>query len=196
MGLDIGFNLYKKKPFDEERKLVEADLDIYTNVCGRTDTTYSWGEHFKFNKESTETPVFQKELDGKEEKLAEFSVKYKFLPLETFKETVMYAVNETFEICQGEKLDLLKRINSYKEEIKELRDLQKDCTEDQNYAFGRWEKMIQANKQMIEELQEYYDSYNDEDYQYTHAIAVKDLLEDMEKYLKEDKYYVIPYYSY
>ena len=196
MGLDIGFSLYKKKPFDGEGKLVEADLDIYTNVCGRTDTTCSWGEYFKFNNESTETPVFQKGLDGKEEKLEEFSVKYKYLPLETFKETVMHTVNETFETCQNEKLELLKRIDSYKQEIKELRDLQKECTEDQEYAFDRWEQQITANKQMIEELQEHYDSYNDEDYQYTHAVAVKELLEDMEKYLKEDEYYVIPYYSY
>lgn len=196
MGLDIGFNLYEKKPFDEKGELVNVENIDTPYVSGRTDVTYSWGKHFKFNHESTETPVFQKGLDGKEDKLEEFSIKYRFLPFEDFKQTVTDAINETIEDCGKEKIDLLKQIKFYTQEIKELRDLQKDCSENQKYAFDRWEEDIRDYKKCVEDITDSYKTFDEEDYNYTHALWVKSLLEEMEKYLNEDKYYIIPYFSY
>lgn len=195
MGLEIGFDLYKKEPLDKEGKFIEADIETPW-VCGRTETTYSWGEEFTFNQTETITPVFQKGLKDKVEKLEEYSEKYSLITLEEFKEPILKAIKEAINQRDEDKLNLVKDISKYEKEIKELRELQKTCTEDQEFAFNKWEEKIEELKEKISYAHESYDEYDDEDYDYTHALWVKDLLEKMEEYLKEDKYYVVPFYSY
>lgn len=197
MGLEIGFNLYEKKPLDEEDKYVLASVEPECSyVCGRTDTTYSWSTYFTFNQKDTITPVFQEALKDKVEKLDDFSQKYKLISFEDFKEPIMSAIKEVIEDKDTSKLNIRKTIFKYKNEINELRELQQKCTEDNEFAFDKWEEQIQNLKTDISELEDSYDTYEEEDYDYSHAIAVKELLEEMEKYLKEDRYYVIPFYSY
>lgn len=200
MGLDIGYTLYKKEPFDKENKLVDADLpedSIYDRwSCGRCEVNDSWGELFKFEDTKTVVPVFQKGLADKVQKLEEYSDEYKLVDFAEFKRIVFEAVQQVYEDAAKAKSDIWKRINKRKKEIEELRDLQKDCSEDQEYAFNRWTEEINDLKEANESDEEYWDTYDEEDYDYAHAKKLEKLIRQMEEDLKEDKYYVIPYFSY
>lgn len=195
MGLEIGFNLYKKAPFDEKLERVDSGID--TNwVCGRTKSTGSWGELFKFNAKDSVTPVFQKELDEYVYTSEDYTEKYMYTDFDDFKSAVMDAVNSDLDECHQTKQSMYKQVKDLREKIVELRDLQKSCTEDNSYAFDRWEEQIQDYADSIRSLQDDLSDFEDDDYQYGHAIAVKELLEEMEKYVKKDEYYVVPYFSY
>lgn len=198
MGQEIGFDLYEKAPFDKDRTLIAVkNLGDYY-VCGRTDSTNSWGDLFKFEHTSEDTPVFQEGLIGKEYRSVDddFVRHYVACDFDEFKQHVMTSVTDDFDACDKDKRALLTSINNLKKSNGELRELQKTCTEEQSYAFDRWEEEIHENKQSIAELTEAYAEYDDDDYVYLHAKWVKELLEDMERYIKEDKYYVIPFFSY
>lgn len=195
MGLDIGFNLYEKKPFDEKGEFVLPDLTTPW-VCGRTNSTNSWGELFKFGRDDSEVPVFQKELDGKSRTFDSFTEKYVFTDFENFKSTVMSSVDDDLAECHATKQAMHRRINELREKISELRELQKTCTEENGYAFDRWEEHIRGYTENIHNLQEDLTDFEDNDYEYCHAIAVRELLADMERYIKENKYYVIPIFSF
>ena len=197
MGQDIGFSLYEKKPFDEEGKWVSVK-DIETpNVCGRTNSTNSWGLYFEFNADGSTTPVFQKTLNKKLlDSDDSYKNKLKLMSFKDFKENIMQAVENDLQEAQQDKFSYLTSIDGYEKDIKELRELQRNCTEDQSYAFDRWEQNIRDYKECIDNIREGYRTFNEEDYNYTHAIAVKELINEMEKYLEENKYYVVPYYSY
>ncbi len=195
MGLDIGFDLYEKKPFDEKGEFVPSGLTTPW-VCGRTNSTNSWGELFKFGGDDTEVPVFQKELDGKSHTFDSFTEKYVFTEFENFKSAVMSSVDDDLAECHATKQTMRRRINELREKISELRELQKTCTEENSYAFDRWGEDISDYTENIHNLQEDLADFEDNDYEYNHAIAVRELLADMERYVKEDKYYVIPVFSF
>ena len=200
MGLDIGYNLYHKKPMDEENKLLmvnEDDIGLQNNVRGRTDTTYSWGEYFDFSNPGKDiVPVFQKGLDGKSRSEGSYLAEYRYMDFGKFKDRVMSAVEDAFAEARRDKVEYIKSINDKKKEIEELRGLQKTCSKGQEYAFDRWEERIQELKECINDIQEEYDTFDDDDYGDTHAVYVKHLLENMERDLKKDEYYVIPYFSF
>ena len=61
MGLEIGYYLYEKKPLDEEGKYINAPIETKW-ACGRCNSTYSWGEMFKFESNKETCPVFQEGL--------------------------------------------------------------------------------------------------------------------------------------
>jgi hypothetical protein len=192
MGQEIGFHLYKKADFAESGKLVDAESLETPIVCGRTEATCFWGALFRFSTEKTVVPVFQKELDGFEDEQA----KYELADFEDFKTRVVSAVRSEYDSCYEEKRDAYKKIKDSRAEIDELRELQRKCTEDNSYAFDRWEKRIQDLKELIADQEDYVRTYDDEDYNYTHAKHVEELLCSMEKYLKEGEYLVVPYYSF
>lgn len=195
MGLDIGYHLYEKKPLDEENKFIKPNIETGW-VCGRCDVTYSWGEMFKFGADKEAIPVFQEGLKGKIQEYPEgYRVEFNFVDFEDFKDIVKKAVDETFEEGQENRLALLRNNLRDKERIKDLRKLQMDCTEDQEFAFDKWSEEIEEIQSGIDERQELYDRYEEEDYSYHHAVRVKELLEEVEKRLKDDKYYVVPYFS-
>lgn len=192
MGQEIGFNIYKKDELEKNKRLVEVEGVDLPFVCGRTDSTNSWGELFSFTKEKTITPVFQKELDGFED---DYST-YKLVDFEDFKKCVLDVVKKDLDDSFKDKCAIYKHINEMKEEIGELRELQRDCTEDQSYAFNRWEEAISTLKDSIRESEEYVKDFDTEDYTGSHAKYTKDLLMSMEKYLEKDEYLVIPFYSF
>lgn len=195
MGLDIGYHLYDKKKVDEENKFVEADIETKW-ACGRCNVTYSWGEMFKFGVGKEIVPVFQEGLKGKIQEYSEdYEVEFNFVKFEDFRDIVKKAIDETFEEGRENKLALLRNNLKDKEKIKDLRKLQMECTEDQEFAFDKWSEEINELQSGIDDRQDIYDKYEEEDYSYCHAIYVKELLEEMTKYLKEDKYYVVPYFS-
>lgn len=198
MGLDLGYNLYEKKPFDTENKLVEVKTDDYDErwMCGRCAVNYSWGDLFEFNHEKTIVPVFQKSLDGKAQKLEEYEEDYKFYSFDEFKRHILEAVQRVYSDALAAKSDARKRIKEREEQIKELRELQKDCSAEQEYAFNRWADEIDELKAANIEDKKYIESYEEDDYDYWHAKRIEELVRLMEEDLKEDKYYVIPYYSF
>lgn len=195
MGLDIGYHLYEKKPVDTENKYIEAGIETGW-VCGRCSATYAWGEMFKFEKEKETCPVFQEGLKDKKESLEEYSVEFKYVKFKDFKDNIINTLNQIYEKGREEMRNLLKENSRDKERIKELRELQKSCTKHQEFAFNKWSEEINELQDAINNRSEYYDTYKEEDYDYSHADYVKDLLEEMEKHIKEDKYYVVPYFSY
>lgn len=195
MGLDIGFKLYEKKPFDEEGKLVGANIDIDDNwLCGWGKANESFGKgYFKFGEHYV-IPVFQKGLKDKVYTSEGFSEKYDYVPFEDFRYDAELTLNEIDEEAADTVKDYLKRIKANEAQIKELRDEQRKCTEEESYAFERWGEEIDNLKERNEAMQSYVDEpFEDDDVR--QAKNVRGLLDAMERYLKEDKYYVIPYFS-
>lgn len=194
MGLDIGYYLYEKKPLDDEGKYIKPDIDTLT-VCGKCDVVYSWGNLFEFINEKEICPVFQEGLKNKKESLEEYSIEYKLVDFNEFKKIVTDAITETKKECAKDYQDILKQIKKAEDQIKELRELQRCCTKDQEFAFDKWTDEISELKNYIDESLNYANTYYDTAYAYNKASAVIKLLAEMEKYLKEDKYYIIPYYN-
>ena len=217
MGLDIGFTLYEKKPLDEEGKLVAVKLsnikvglwrrvlfflkhgkrykaDEYENWrCGWGKPNESWGSLFEFNDLEYVTPVFQEGIVKHPQILEEFKETYKLVDFDLFADYVHEACTDAYVEADEERAKLLDNQRECQETIKELRNLQRGCTEDNQYAFDRWEEKISTCRNRIENskklLQE--NDFADEN----QAKSVNALLDSMEKYLKEDRYYVIPYFS-
>ena len=73
--------------------------------------------------------------------------------------------------------------------------MQKSCTESQEYAFNRWEDQIGEKKDMVNELEEALRTFDEDDYDMSHARYVEDLLKFMEEKMDEG-FVTIPYYSY
>lgn len=195
MGLEIGYYLYEKKPLDEEGKYINAPIETKW-ACGRCNSTYSWGEMFKFESNKETCPVFQEGLKGKKKCSEDYIVEFNLIDFEDFKSDILRVLDKVYDTGREEMLNLLNLNIKDRNTIKELRQLQKECTEDQEFAFNKWSAEIKELQESISDREDYYDTYKEEDYEYSHADYVKDLLETMEKDLKEDKYYVVPYYSY
>ena len=195
MGLEIGYHLYEKEPLIKEGKFVEAPIEP-SFVCGRCDVNYSWGELFKFESTKETCPVFQKDLKDRKDSLEEYSIEFNYVDFEDFKDIVTRAIKETKDKGNEEMMNLILANKKDKEKIKELRDLQKECTKDQEFAFNKWTEEIKELQEFIDNRTDYYNNFKEEDYDYSHAFYVENLLEEMETYLKEDKYFVVPYYSY
>lgn len=195
MSLDIGFMLYEKKPFDNEGKFVDAAIDdSNTGRSGWGTPNESWGALFRFGNPFI-VPVFQKELAEikRNDDNNTFYEQYKLVAFDEFAEHVHDACADVYREAEEHKKYLYNQKVECQQVIKELRALQKDCTRDNAYAFDRWGEEIAANKERIREIEaEFCDDDFDEEQQ---AKSVSALLDLMEKYLKEDKYYIVPYYS-
>lgn len=198
MGLEIGYYLYEKKPLDEENRFVEAEDLNSSWVCGRCDVTYSWGELFKFEPNREIVPVFQKGLEGKKKSDAhdDYSVEFNLVEYDDFRRRVDFAIQDAKDKALDAKQNLFKEIKALKNKKSELRELQKECTEDNAFAFDKWSAEISEIDDSIVEKQAYLDEYDDEDYDLSHAKHVENLLKEMKEIINEDKYYVVPYYSY
>lgn len=199
MGLEIGFNIYKKEKKDGKIALTKQDLtdkefgESYS--CGRCEVNYSWGDYFECGKETTVTPTFDEELDGYDLSGTDDHAVLKYVPYQEFKGKVAAAIKEARNSAYETKREYLQRINEYKADIKELRELQKSCSESQEYAFNRWEDQIGEKKDMIHELEEALRTFDEDDYDMSHARYAEDLLKFMEEKMEEG-FVAIPYYSY
>lgn len=196
MGLVIGFDLYEKEPLDKrgEWVVIKEDDEADLRYCyGRTRATQSWG--VLFNNDTV--PVFQEKLDGrqliKDGKVLEQYVLQNFTD---FKKVVLDACEDDIANGNEERQMLLAQSRDNEKEIKELRQLQMQCTREQSYAFDRWAERIQDLKEANRQLQNEYRDFKEEDYNTNRALRVKEMVERMEKLLKEDKYYIVPFYSY
>lgn len=193
MGLDIGFTLYEKKPFDEEGKFIAVDVDDNWR-CGWGRANEAFGEgYFEFGDECV-VPVFQKGLADKKFTLEEFSEKYRYVPFEDFRRGIEAVLDEIDEEAANTVREYIRRIHENERRIEELRNEQRKCTEEQSYAFERWGFEIDDLRDSNESMQDYVDRPHEDD-EVRQAKGVRELLDMMEEYLKEDRYYVVPYFS-
>lgn len=207
MGLDIGFDIYKKEK-DKNGKITLVAQEFPENrkddawCCGRCDVTYSWGYGHSDgdfgNPDSPITkPTFDKELDGY--KFEPGSGIYsttvlKYVPFDDFKGNVTNAIEETEEEAFEVKRGLLKQINQNTQTISELRDLQRGCDEDNEFAFDKWTSEIKDLKDENAELHDTLSGYDEDDYDASHAKQVRKMLEYLEE-CQKDGYVCIPFFS-
>ena len=90
-------------------------------------------------------------------------------------------------------LSAKKRISKLKEEIKEYQELQLRATTD--LVFDKFQEKINDCKEQIEYDEEYLDTEADDDYDYSHAKAVENMIKHIEQYLK-DGFVVSTFFSY
>lgn len=207
MGLDIGFDIYKKEK-DKTGKITLIEKEFPKNreddawCCGRCDVNYSWGYGHSYgefgNADSPITkPTFDKELDGyriEPEKETYSPVILKYVPFKEFKDNVTDAIEETEKQAFESKHGLLGQISEKTKTISELRNLQKECDEDSEFAFNKWGEEIKDLKDEIVELNEMIDNYDSEDYDMSHAKRVKNMLKYLEE-CQESGYVCIPFFS-
>jgi hypothetical protein len=197
MGLDIGFHIYEKGPFDKDGKLVEAEVVDDDNwACGWGDATEAWGWLFKVGMDKIVTPVFQKELAGKKTNEDGYEEEYALVSVDEFAAPIEQTISDIEDGVFEQKKDAYKQIKRNDAKIASLRELQKGCTEESKYAFDRWSEEICDIEASTAELQDFIDDPASEDDGYAKAKYVEKLLERLKDYVAEDKYYVIPYYSY
>ncbi len=115
MGLEIGFDLYEKEPFDADGTLVAAKgIDLHF-VCGRTDSTIAWGELFRHEGDHEDTPVFQAGLQGRTRSWDDGSTRtYVACDFGEFRRRVMDAVESDLKACAKEKQAMLNLIAGLK----------------------------------------------------------------------------------
>lgn len=195
MGLDIGFTLYEKKPWDEEGRLVRADVggDGYENWrCGWGRPNESWGHMFEFGEQYV-VPVFQKGLTDRKPEQGDGDPAYKLVDFDEFADYVHEACTDEYHEASEYRQHLRSEREACKEAIDELRELQRGCTSDNEYAFDRWNDEISDNKERIKSIDGMLaeDDFGEE----RQAKSVNALLEAMEEHVKQDKYYVVPYFD-
>lgn len=187
MGLEVGFDVWDKK----DGKLVKHELSEEehdkTWVCGRCDVTYAWdyGTSTDYEGRVFTSVVFDKEFDGYTEKDPKYESTrvLKYIPFDEFKAHIMESVDEEIKNLTHAKHAAWVRIAEMKSQIKEYQELQLKSTTD--FVFDKFQEKIEEARSNIKEDQDYIDTVEEEDYDYTHAIAVRDMLGDMEKYIKE-----------
>lgn len=206
MGLEIGFSIYKKEK-DEKGKLrlkraefpKEKEDDSWS--CGRCEVNYSWGYGFKEEAGKIIQATFDKELDNyaipqtKEEKERGYTpVVLRYVPYEEYKKSVEGAIAEAIQAGFYAKRSLSSRIRDNNKTIAELRESQRKCNSDNEFAFDKWAEEIKELKHENSYLQNEIDHYDEEDYDVSHANRLRKLLQYLEECQKEG-YTCIPWYS-
>lgn len=206
MGLEIGFSIYKKEK-DNEGKLFLKKVDFPKEKeddswsCGRCEVNYSWGYGCKEETGEITRVTFDKELDNyvipqtKEEKEhGYYPVILHYIPYEEYKGKVKEAIDNVNKEILEAKHSFFSKILANKKAITELRELQKSCGADNEFAFDKWTKEIKELRQDNLYLQSNIDRYEEEDYDASHAKRLEKLLQYLEECQKEG-YVCIPWYS-
>lgn len=183
MSTEIGYNVYDTKT----GKVVSNEHDDW--MYGRNDITDCWSQYFNFSWDENEgySPIFTKEYDN----AVIGGVKRKYVSIDDFVSAVSndldYQAQENAKLRQS----IYKSNYEYKNRIKELRELQKDCTERQAYAFDRWNDEIDDIRQTIRENEDYLDNNEDGNRIDNVRKMLADMKADYDKGLV-----VLPYYSF
>lgn len=197
MGLDIGYDVWDNK----DGKLIKHNLskeeEDNTWVCGRCEVTYAWeyGCSFGWDTRKDTRAVFNKEFDNYPlpTRDPDYSVTLKYIDFNDFKEHIMNVVEEEYKEHAESLLLAKKRISKLKEEIKEYQELQLRATTD--LVFDKFQEKIDNCKEQIEYDEQYLDTEADDDYNYSHAKAVENMIKHIEQYLK-DGFVVSTFFSY
>lgn len=206
MGLEIGFNIYKKEK-DDKGKLTLKKVDFPEGreddswSCGRCDVNNSWAYGYSEKPEKITRVTFDQDLDNyefplskKEEEEGYSHISLGYMPYKEFKKNVMDAINEAFKEGEGTKKYLSSMIFENIKTIKELRDLQMKCTSSNEFAFYKWSEEIEKLKEENRDFQSDIDNYDNENYDMIHAIKLKKILQYLER-CQEEGYTCIPWYS-
>lgn len=197
MGLEIGYNVWKKKKNKLVKHKLTEEQDFRTWVCGRCDVTYAWeyGCSWDYQNKKSVEAVFNKEFDGYalDTLDPEYSRTLKYVDFEDFKNHIMQVVNEEYDIWKKGKESAFKRISELEKQIKEYQELQLRTTTD--VVFDKFQEKIDDCREYIAEDQRYIDIECEDDYDYTHAKAVEEMLKDIEKYLKKG-FVITTFFSY
>lgn len=182
MSLEIGYDFY------ENGKIIDNGHDNW--ACGRNEINYAWGHFFS----AEHFPVFQPELEG----LKYYELTGKYVKFEDFKKVIIDAC-ETAERQHWDDIrHYQQRQKEILAEIKELRELQKTCTEKQSFAFDKWTEEINDLRGTYHEYQEFIDGDGEDadfDTDYARATDMRKRIRTMEEDMKNGKV-LIPFYSY
>lgn len=206
MGLEIGFNIYKKEK-DDNGKLFLKEVDFPeereddTWSCGRCEVNYSWGYGSKEDTEKTIRVTFDKELDNYVIPQSEGEKEYgytpvilHYIPYDEYKKNVEEAIEDVNKESLEAKRSFMSQILENNRTIAELRELQKKCNANNEFAFDKWTEEIKELKQDNSDLQLNIDRYDDEDYDASHAKSLEKILRYLDECQKEG-YVCIPRYS-
>lgn len=183
MSTEIGYNVYNP----ETGKIVSNEHDDW--MCGRNDITECWNQYFNFAWENDKnySPIFVKEYDN----VAIGEIKRKYVSIDDF----ISAVSNDLDYQDQENVKVRNSIScsnyEYKARIKELRELQRDCTKNQSYAFDKWNDEIDDIRQEMKENEDFLNENEDGDRINTVRKMLADMKADHDKGL-----IVLPYYSF
>ena len=207
MGLEIGFDIYKKEKDDKGKLFLkkvdfpkEKEYDSWS--CGRCEVNYSWGYGFKEETGKIIQVTFDKELDNyaipqtkEEEECGYTPVVLRYIPYDDYKKNVEESIDETIKEGYEAKHSLYSRICDNIKTITELRELQKKCDSNNEFAFDKWTEEIKELKRENADLQTEIDHYDEDDYDVSRANKLRRILQYLEECQKEG-YTCIPWCSY
>lgn len=207
MSLDVGFHVFEKK----NGKLVSleqsaSDESIWSGSKHDLFWRWNWKGHsdfdalYSFSEDAPKiytTPLFSKEPLEKEIKIKEDELTHILKPdsFEDFKKFMLKQCEEFEKGIRERKRDLVKSMSNYKSDIEELRELQMDCNEENEFAFDKWTQEIRDYKETISNLKDEFDTFDDNDDDSWAVNKVKSMLKSAEEYLNKG-YLLTIYYSY
>lgn len=187
MSREIGYNVWENKDGKLIRHPLSQEQYDRTWVCGRCDATYVWGYGCSWDYENKKyvEAVFNKEFDNYSLNVPdlEYSRILKYIDFKDFKNHIMEVVTEEYQTAAQAKSVARKHILELKGRIKEYQELQLRSTSD--FVFDKFQEKIDDCREIVSEEQSYIDIDAEEDYGYSHAKAVEQMLKDIEKYLKD-----------
>lgn len=206
MSLEIGYSIYKndngkliKLKQDEINAVFGANFWGRTWACGRNDINYAWGRGYDFRSsdQCAFSPVFDKAFDGYIFDKDEWGwcEKLEYADFDEFVKKVTADFADKQEEAHQAKFNLYRQIRQLQNKIKDLRELQKSCTPNQEFAFDKWTEEICDIENDIDEKTEYIDGDDFKDcYDLNHIDAVNEMINDMRDIQKKG-YIVVPFYS-
>lgn len=180
MGMEIGYNVWDKNI--EAVTLPKDEIDF---VCGRCDATYAW-----FNKrldEDTPEGTYNEITFNSTMDMAYVKDKYgtkihlRYVPFADFKDRVMETLNRIYKEHKDDLLNARKEIAKAKEKIKTYQALQQAAQT--GAAFDGFQEVIKEQEDQIDYYEDYLSTADEDDYDYSHALLVEEMLFNIAKRL-------------
>lgn len=195
MSCEIGYSLYDKEAFAIRKELVYVENLETVFYCGRNELTDRWGYMFGTtnNAHKDIRPTFNKELDGYE---SEYFV-LKYIDFKDFRRELQAMRDEFEEKSRRIQKMTYNTISQYRNRIRELRELQRKCTDEEEYAFNKWEERINELYDEIARLERELDDSECNEYP-SYIKFLDTIIKEMEQMVNDEQchFYVIPYYAY
>lgn len=203
--LDIGFALYDADDAGGIAYSKANDDEAFFRsawASGWSEATESFGRFFRFafgeGGKGDVRPTFDESLDGKRVTRdgKESGATLRYVPFSDFEEGVSDRLDEIEEEATGRLSALIDERAAIESEIRELRELQRGCGPESEYAFDRWQRQVDEGKARAKELDADIASFEKNDYELSKCREVRRLLSEMKKHLSEGEHIVLPTYSF
>ncbi len=194
MGTEIGFNLYDKQTYDTTGEFKRINIEL-PYLCGRNELTSTWGNYFRDDNKVT-VPVFQKELDGKTNAEDYYEESYTYTNFEDFANEITKTAEQLTHESTEYRNELRERVHTLDNRIKELRRCQMECASNNSFAFERWADEIQQMYSEIDDIKDTLRTFDRDDDNLVAVRNMQEIITTMRRYLSDNRYYVIPYFSY